>query len=121
MASLELHGVRKSFGATPGLDDVSLSLEAREFIAKWGGRASVDSVGFRLVRQAHLEVSRRILEWLTGPCRQADPTRVDETHHHPRPGLEVALLHPCGMVAQDKNQRIIQMRCVLHRVAGKLV
>lgn len=47
--------------------------EAREFIDKWGGRASVDSVGFRLVRQAHLEISRRILEWLTGPCRQADP------------------------------------------------
>ena len=47
--------------------------EAREFIDKWGGHASVDSVGFRLVRQAHLEVTRRILEWLTGPCRQADP------------------------------------------------
>jgi ABC-type Fe3+/spermidine/putrescine transport system ATPase subunit len=38
--SLELNGVRKSFGATPVLDDVSLALEAREFIAFLGPSGS---------------------------------------------------------------------------------
>src|SRR5262249_25583921 len=31
-----------------------------------------------------------------------------------REGLEVAPIHPLGMLAEDMNQRIIQMRCVLH-------
>src|SRR5262249_37089277 len=51
---------------------------------------------------------------IRSPCRQVYPTRVDETHHHPSQGLEVALIHPRGMLAQDKDQRLIQMRCVLH-------
>jgi hypothetical protein len=38
----------------------------------------------------------------------------DKTYHHPGQGLEVALVHPLGMLAEDMNQRIIQMRCVLH-------
>ena len=40
MASLELKGVRKSFGATPVLDDVDLTLDAREFIAFLGPSGS---------------------------------------------------------------------------------
>src|SRR5215813_1101679 len=50
---------------------------------------------------------------IRSPGGQVYPTRMDEPHHHPRQGLEVALIHPRGLLAQDKNQRIIQMRCVL--------
>ncbi|MBY0587862.1 penicillin acylase family protein [bacterium] len=46
---------------------------AKPFIENWGERAATDSVGYRIVRQVHLEITRRALEWLTGPCRQADP------------------------------------------------
>ena len=49
MASLELNGVRKSFGATPVLDDVSLALEAREFIAFLGPSGSGKSTLLRII------------------------------------------------------------------------
>src|SRR5919205_400715 len=48
------------------------------------------------------------------PSRQADPARLYKPHHHPRQGLEVALVQPLSMLAEDMNERIIQMRCVLH-------
>lgn len=53
--------------------DRSLRGEARGYIKDWGGRAAVESVGFRIVRDFQLEVKSRILEWLTHPCRHADP------------------------------------------------
>lgn len=53
--------------------DQPLRSEARGFIKDWGARADVDSVGFRIVRDFQLEVKARVLEWLTNPCRHADP------------------------------------------------
>ena len=49
MASLELKGVRKAFGATPVLDDVSLTLEQREFIAFLGPSGSGKSTLLRII------------------------------------------------------------------------
>jgi penicillin amidase len=47
--------------------------EMRRLVAMWGGRASVESVGYRLVRAFRLAVARDALGALTAPCRQADP------------------------------------------------
>ena len=49
MASLELKGVRKSFGATPVLDNVDLTIGAREFIAFLGPSGSGKSTLLRII------------------------------------------------------------------------
>ena len=49
LASLELSNVRKAYGATPVLDDVSLSMEAREFIAFLGPSGSGKSTLLRII------------------------------------------------------------------------
>ena len=49
MSSLELKGVRKAFGATPVLDNVDLSLDAREFIAFLGPSGSGKSTLLRII------------------------------------------------------------------------
>jgi penicillin amidase len=47
--------------------------ELRRHVDKWGGRAAVDSVGFRLVREFRLKAMRRALDPLTSVCRAAQP------------------------------------------------
>jgi multiple sugar transport system ATP-binding protein len=64
LASLELMGVRKAFGATPVLDDVSLSLERREFIAFLGPSGSGKSTLLRII--AGLETADAGEVWLEG-------------------------------------------------------
>ena len=64
MASLELKGVRKAFGATPVLDDVSLAIDAREFIAFLGPSGSGKSTLLRII--AGLEVADAGEVWLEG-------------------------------------------------------
>ena len=46
--------------------------EMRELVENWGGRASIDSVGFRLVRAYRLYVVSRVLDAVTDRCRRAD-------------------------------------------------
>jgi multiple sugar transport system ATP-binding protein len=64
LASLELRGVRKAYGATPVLDDVSLVLEKREFIAFLGPSGSGKSTLLRII--AGLETSDAGEVWLEG-------------------------------------------------------
>ncbi|MEA3060058.1 MAG: multiple sugar transport system ATP-binding protein [Sphingomonadales bacterium] len=64
MASLELMGVRKAFGATPILDDISLTLEHREFIAFLGPSGSGKSTLLRII--AGLESADAGEVWLEG-------------------------------------------------------
>jgi len=46
--------------------------ELRRFVEAWGGRASVDSVGYRMVRAFRGFVIERTMEPLTAACRRAD-------------------------------------------------
>ena len=64
MASLELIGVRKSFGAIPVLDGVNLALDAREFIAFLGPSGSGKSTLLRII--AGLETADSGEVWLEG-------------------------------------------------------
>jgi penicillin G amidase len=56
-------------GLLSGSDDPQRRAMRRE-VAAWGGRASVDSIGFRLVRRFRLGVLARVLTALTEPCRK---------------------------------------------------
>jgi multiple sugar transport system ATP-binding protein len=49
LASLELRNVRKAYGSTPVLDDVSLSMAAREFVAFLGPSGSGKSTLLRII------------------------------------------------------------------------
>ena len=53
--------------------DHPLRAQAVPFIRDWGGKASIDSVGFTLVREFRFAVTRAIVDSLTGPCREMDP------------------------------------------------
>ena len=64
MASLELKNVRKAYGGTQVLDDVSLSMEAREFVAFLGPSGSGKSTLLRIV--AGLETADAGEVWLDG-------------------------------------------------------
>lgn len=64
MTSLELIGVRKSFGATPVLDDINLKLEQREFLAFLGPSGSGKSTLLRII--AGLEYADAGEIWLDG-------------------------------------------------------
>jgi len=47
--------------------------EARRLVATWGGRASVDSAGYRIVRAFRLRAAEDATAPLLAACRQADP------------------------------------------------
>jgi penicillin amidase len=60
--------------------------EARRLVEAWGGRASVGSVGYRLVRAFRTRVSRAVFDPLLAPCREADE-RLDYKGRRPDRGL----------------------------------
>ncbi len=47
--------------------------EMRRLVESWGGRASPDSAGYRLVREFRTTLAEQVLEPLTAPCKAADP------------------------------------------------
>jgi len=46
--------------------------EVRKYVEDWGGRAGVESVGYRLVRGYRVFAAQRVFEVLTARCRKAD-------------------------------------------------
>jgi penicillin amidase len=47
--------------------------EAKDLVAAWGGHASIDSAGYRIVRAFRLRAAEDATGPLLAPCRQADP------------------------------------------------
>ncbi len=71
MASLDLRNIRKTYGDTLVLDDVSLNMEAREFIAFLGPSGSGKSTLLRII--AGLETPDSGEVWLEGERIEALP------------------------------------------------
>jgi penicillin amidase len=46
--------------------------EARDLLENWGGKASADSAGYRIVRACRNQVAKEIFEALTAGCKEAD-------------------------------------------------
>ena len=46
--------------------------ELRQLVSEWGGRAAVDSVGYRMVRAYRLNVEKRVFDAITAECKAAD-------------------------------------------------
>lgn len=61
--------------------------EARDFVARWGERAAVDSVGYRLVRAWRDDLQQRVLRPLLAPVLARQPD-FDPARHA---GSEIAL------------------------------
>jgi penicillin G amidase len=55
--------------------------EARRLVDTWGGRASIESAGYRIVRAFRLEVAKQVLGALTASCKKAD-ARFDWGDQH---------------------------------------
>jgi penicillin amidase len=57
--------------------------ELRRHVEDWGGRAAVDSVGFRAVRAFRRALLAQLADLLVAPCKKADPefsiARLDRT------------------------------------------
>ena len=51
-------------------------VETRRLVEAWGGRASIDSVGYRIVRAFRERVRDRVLDPLLAPVRAKDPKHV---------------------------------------------
>lgn len=47
--------------------------ELRQVVESWGGRAAVDSAGFRMVRSYRSTLAHDLFGALTAPCKEADP------------------------------------------------
>lgn len=74
-----------------------LRAEARSLVESWGKRASVDSVGFRIVRGFRQTVSRDVWNALTAPCR------VDKSFRGPRWQFEGPLWQ---LVSESSSARV---------------
>jgi len=48
-------------------------IEARRLVESWGGRATIDSVGYRIVRAFRITLIDRIIGGLTQACSDTDP------------------------------------------------
>ena len=48
--------------------------ELRALVERWGGRAAVDSAGYRLVRTFRNFLAQSVFDTLAAPCKQADPS-----------------------------------------------
>jgi len=134
VASLQLNGVRKSFGATPVLDDVSLAVEAREFIAFLGPSGSGKSTLLRII--AGLESADAGEVWLEG--RRIDPLPPGERgvamvfqHYALYPHMSVRENMAFGLrnarVARDEIERrigdaarVLEIEALLERKPAQL-
>lgn len=72
-------------------DGGSARSEALALAEAWGGRAAVQSVGYRMVRSFRATVSDAVLDALLEPCRELEP-RIRTWHFRHREGAVWALL-----------------------------
>jgi penicillin amidase len=76
----------------------------------WSGHASVDSVGFRLVRAFRQFLSDDVVQALTAPCREADPEFDPELFQREGPIWKILTQRPENLLEppfHDWNERLL--------------
>lgn len=78
-------------------------IEARRFIEDWGARASVDSVGYRLVAGTRFFLVREVFGFLTRAAEDADPDLVyyDEVAQHEGPLWRLVTERPLHLLSPE--------------------
>ncbi|MHB8079943.1 MAG: penicillin acylase family protein, partial [Candidatus Krumholzibacteriia bacterium] len=65
----------------------------------WSGRASIESVGYRLVRGFRLQLHESVYGWLTAPCAAADPGfTIDDLGQYDDPLWALATQRPSHLL-----------------------
>jgi len=75
--------------------------ELRSLLRKWGGRASTDSAGYRLVRGFRREVVELALEPITKRCQE-----LDQNFYYPTPQAE----QPVWTLLQERPSHLLNPR-----------
>jgi penicillin G amidase len=79
-------------------------LALRDLVAAWGGKASADSVGYRLVWEFRLRIVQVALSPLTARCRAADPEfRLRDLHTLEGPAWALVTRRPLHLL--DRRYR----------------
>jgi penicillin G amidase len=78
--------------------------EMRRLVESWGGRAAIDSAGYRLVRAWRLIVTEQVAEMVTLVCRQADEDfDYRRIPHIEQPIWQLVTERPEHLLARDRG------------------
>lgn len=74
--------------------------QLRELVERWGGRASVDSVGYRMVRAYRITLAPDVFEPLTAACREVDPEfrYLGDSHQYEAALWQLVTLRPLHLL-----------------------
>ena len=90
----------------------------RRQVEKWGGRATVDSVGYRMVWEFRLRTVQAVLSPLTTRCREADPDfRLRDLHTLEEPVWALVSQRPMHLL----DPKYLSWDALLHSVVDQML
>ncbi len=96
--------------------------EIRDLVEHWGGRATIDSVGYRVVRSFRLFTARDVFAALTAPCREVEPdfSFVDVGHQLEGPLWQLVSQRPVHLLDPRHETWNDQLLAVVDQIVAQL-